>query len=123
MARAVAITCFAVSREDLEEVPTMAIIPKMYNCRIGKNKRRANAVSAIHVSQIRRRIHGSQEAMEQCVRLRDDENMSNYVSRMAARRRGQRPRRPVSSQYLLETPSSQYEWLTSTSMLPLIHGK
>jgi len=66
----------------------MAIIPKMYKCRIGKNKRRANAVSAIHVSQIGRRIRGSQEAMEQCVKSKDDEKMSNYVSRMAARRRG-----------------------------------
>jgi hypothetical protein len=63
----------------------MAIIPKMYKCRIGKNKRRANAVSAIHVSQIGRRIRGSQEAMEQCVKSKDDEKMSNYVSRMARR--------------------------------------
>jgi hypothetical protein len=47
----------------------MAIIPKMYKCRIGKNKRRANAVSAIHVSQIGRRIRGSQEVMEQCVKI------------------------------------------------------
>lgn len=66
----------------------MVIIPKIYKCRIDKNKRRANAVSIIYVSQIGRRIHGSQEAMEQCVKSKDDEKMSNYVSRMAARRRG-----------------------------------
>ena len=80
MVRAVAITCLAVSREDLKEVPTMAIIPKVDNCHIDKNKRGADAVSAIHVSQIGRRIHGSQEAMEQCGKSKDDEKMLNYVS-------------------------------------------
>ena len=34
----------------LKDTITMAIIPKMYKCSIGKNKRRANAVNVIHVS-------------------------------------------------------------------------